>query len=642
MKLKTISIALLAPILIAQTAFQNIRINNPSSTNPEEVSIAINPVDPTNLIAGANIRYVYRSTNSGQTWAQANLSSQYGVWGDPAITFDVNGNAFYAHLSNPNSPGYWIDRIVVQKSADKGATWDDGYGVGFNPPVKNQDKEWIIVDHTNSPFRNNVYMSWTEFDDYGSSNSLDSSRILFSRSTNSGASWSAPVKVSDRSGNCIDSDNTVEGAVPAVGPNGEIYTCWAGPLGLMFDRSLDGGVTWGSDIFVSNLSGGWDLTIPGIQRCNGFPVTVCDISNSPYRGTIYINWSDQRNGINNTDIFVAKSTNGGMNWSAPKKVNQDSSNHHQFFNWMAIDPITGVIYIVYYDRRNYLDNSTDVFLARSDDGGNNFTEYKISNSSFSPVMSVFFGDYINIAAYNGKVFPIWTRMDGTALSIWTSPIIDSDLIVPVELISFDAIVQSNSAMLSWSTATEKNNFGFEIERSVSSASAELSTSKQSTVGKWVTIGFVKGAGTTTHEQNYFYTDENLFAGKYAYRLKQIDFNGSYSYSKEIEVETLPEKFSLEQNYPNPFNPTTKIKFSIPSISLRESVSEGGARATLKVFDILGDEIATLVNEEKSAGVYEVEFPNAETLRETSLQSGVYFYQLRAGGLIETRKMILLR
>ncbi len=606
----------------AQSPFQNIRINSASSTNPEEVSIAINPIDPTNLIAGANIRYVYRSTNSGQTWTQANLSSQYGVWGDPAIIFDVNGNAYYAHLSNPSSPGYWIDRIVVQKSTDKGATWDQGYGVGFNPPTKNQDKEWLIVDHTNSQFRNNIYMSWTEFDNYGSSNSLDSSRIVFSRSTNSGVSWSAPVKVSDRSGNCIDSDNTVEGAVPAVGPNGEVYTCWAGPLGLMFDRSLDGGVSWGNDIFVSDLPGGWDITIPGIQRCNGFPVTVCDISNSPNRGTIYINWSDQRNGINNTDIFLAKSTNGGLSWSAPIKVNQDTSNHHQFFNWMTIDPATGIIYIVYYDRRNYLDSQTDVYLARSDDGGNTFTETRISNLPFSPVMSVFFGDYINIASFNGKIFPIWTRMEGTSLSIWTAPIIDADLIVPVELVSFNGSFFNNYVQLNWTTASENNNKGFEVEKSVGN--------NQSVVSSWETIGFVSGLGTTTEKQDYSFADNNLSSGKSFYRLKQIDFDGTFEYSNTIEINaTLPNEFVLYQNYPNPFNPSTVISYQLSA----------SRNVTLKIYDVLGNEVATLINNEwKEAGYYNYPF----SIINYQLPSGIYFYRLQSGEFISTKKLVLMK
>ncbi|HEY6907139.1 MAG TPA: hypothetical protein VI230_06690, partial [Ignavibacteriaceae bacterium] len=215
--------------------YQNVMINNPSSTDPEEVSIAIDPSNPNYLAAGANISYAYYSTNGGYNWNQLNLSSSLGVWGDPCVVFDGNGNLYYGHLSIAS---YWIDRIVVQRSTDHGATFNDGAGIGFNNP-KNQDKEWIAVDMTNSPYSGNVYVTWTEFDNYGSSSSSDSSRIRFSRSTDHGITWSPAVTVSDVSGDCIDSDNTDEGAVPCVGPNGEIYVSWAGPLGLMFDKSTD-------------------------------------------------------------------------------------------------------------------------------------------------------------------------------------------------------------------------------------------------------------------------------------------------------------------------------------------------------------------------------------------------------------------
>ncbi len=168
-------------------------------------------------------------------------------------------------------------------------------------------------------YKGNIYMTWTEFDDYGSSNPNDSSRIRFSRSTDRGLNWTNAITISDVSGDCIDEDNTVEGAVPCVGPNGELYVSWAGPLGLMFDKSTDAGNTWGTDTFVSDIPGGWDYSVTGIYRANGLPITACDTSQSPYRGNIYINWSDQRNGTGNTDIFLSKSTDGGNTWSDSKK-----------------------------------------------------------------------------------------------------------------------------------------------------------------------------------------------------------------------------------------------------------------------------------------------------------------------------------
>ena len=406
-------------ILAAQ--YPNVRISGEGSHAPEEVTIAVNPADPVTLAAGANLDYSYRSTDGGESWAEGHITSDsFGVWGDPCVIFDVEGNLYYSHLSNPpDSVGYWIDRIVVQKSTDGGLTWNDGVGVGFNPP-RNQDKEWMGTDLTNSPYRGNLYLAWTEFDRYGSFDPSDSSRILLSRSTDGGETWSEPTRVSDRGGNCLDGDDTVEGAVPAVGPNGEVYTSWSGPAGIMFDRSTDGGLTFGNDVLVDPQPGGWDFNVPGIARCDGFPVTACDISDSPYRGNVYVCWSDQRNGSDDTDVFLARSTDGGAHWGDAVRVNDDEGAAHQFFNWMTVDPTSGIIYVVFYDRREAAGNATEVYLARSEDGGDTFTNFKVSESPFTPQGGVFIGDYINIAAWNGRIYPIWTRADNLDLSVWTA------------------------------------------------------------------------------------------------------------------------------------------------------------------------------------------------------------------------------
>lgn len=520
---------LLVSLFLLETAaaqYQNVRVSAVGSNTPEEVSIAINPTNPLNLAAGANIDYYYYSTNGGLSWTQGRLtSSAYRVYGDPCLVYDALGNLYYGHLSNPPSPGYWIDRIVVQKSTNGGVNWNDGAGIGFSPPRKNQDKEWLIADMTNSPYRHNLYVSWTEFDYYGSTAPTDSSRILFSRSTDAGITWSTPVRLSDRAGDCVDEDNTVEGAVPAVGPNGEVYTSWSGPLGIMFDKSTDGGVTWGSDVFVSTQPGGWDFMIPGIYRCNGMPITVCDVSNSPYRGTIYINWSDQRNGLSNTDVFISKSTDGGTTWSPARMVNNDLTSAQQFFTWMTIDQTTGYVYTVFYDRRGTAANATDVYVARSTDGGETFSNFKVSQSSFTPTSSVFFGDYTGIAAHNRKIYPIWMRLDGSALSVWTAIINDS---------------------------------------------------------------------------------------------VSVDVSGGEGHASS---------FALHQNYPNPFNPSTMIRFGVTS---REHVA-------IKVFDVLGRDIATLVDRIVEPGEHTVVF----SAWDYQLSSGTYFYRMTAGNFVQTRKFVLL-
>jgi len=385
----------------------------------EEPSIAINPKNQGQLVAGSNMDLFYASVDGGLTWQEGHLTSSYGVYGDPCLVADTAGNFYYFHLSNPSS-GTWIDRIICQKSTDGGLTWSDGTYMGLNG-TKAQDKEWAVVD----PQTNNIYVTWTQFDVYGTSNPADSSIILFSKSTDEGLTWSPAKRISRVAGDCVDSDNTDEGAVPAVGPNGEIYVAWAGPVGLVFNRSLDQGGTWmDTNVFVSDIPGGWDYAIPAVSRTNGLPVTCCDLSQGSYRGNIYINWSDQRNGLTDTDIWFTKSTDGGLTWSTRKRVNDDPAGKHQFFTWMTVDQKTGYIYFVFYDRRGYSNNSTDVYMAVSRDGGETFYNFKVSESPFTPTPGVFFGDYTNITAYNNVVRPIWTRLENGELSVWTA-IVDS-------------------------------------------------------------------------------------------------------------------------------------------------------------------------------------------------------------------------
>lgn len=408
-----------------EVAAQNVMISNQGS--PNEPSIMMDPLHVNVLIGAANINKYYISVDTGRTWTRHSLSSNHGVWGDPAIVVDANSNFYFFHLSNPAS-GNWIDRIVCQKTTDNGETWNDGSYAGLNG-TKAQDKQWCAIDRTD----NTMYLTWTQFDDYGSSNPLDSSIILFSKSTDAGESWSPAQRINRVSGDCIDSDLTVEGAVPCVGPNGEVYVSWAGPQGIVFDRSLDRGATWlDEDIAVDPMPTGWDYAIPGIYRANGLPVTACDLSGGPHHGTIYINWSDQRNGADDTDIWLARSSDGGTTWSDPVRVNDDDPGHQQFFTWMTIDQTTGYLYFVFYDRRSYDDISTDVYMAVSTDGGNTFLNRRISESPFMPNEGVFFGDYTNITAHQDIVRPIWARFSDGEMSIWTHLTKGTDLITSID------------------------------------------------------------------------------------------------------------------------------------------------------------------------------------------------------------------
>jgi len=523
----------IASLLISKNLgaqFQNVLISN--SGTPNETSIMIDPKHSNIIVAGANAfgsnswSGYYYTTNGGLNWSRDFLQSTAAFpSGDPVIIVDTLGYFYYIQNSNGSNHQPPFDRHLVCKSTNGGMNWSNGVTYGANGS-KLQDKPWGCVDLSHSQYGNYIYITWTEFDVYMSNNPLDSSRILFTRSTDGGSTFSVPKRISRFGGDAIDSSGTVEGAVPCVGPNGEIYVSWTGPLGILFNKSTNAGNIWMTTetTIVPPYPGGWAFMIPGIFRCNGLPITACDLSNGPYRGNIYVNWSDQRNGLTDTDIWMIKSTNGGLNWSSIKRVNNDAPGRHQFLTWMTVDQATGYIYFVFYDRRNYSSNVTDVYLARSTDGGETFGNIKINANSFIPTGYIFIGDYNGITAHNNKVRPIWTRTDGGNTSIWTA-IIDS-----------------------------------------------------------LTIG-VRKTG-----------------------------------------EKIPSSFSLMQNYPNPFNPITTIQFKLSN----------PAEVILKIYNINGEEIETLVKERLSEGVYETNW-NAE-----NYSNGIYFCKLHTGKYSKTIKMLLIK
>jgi hypothetical protein len=404
----------------AQVTYKNIQIPRVDANYPYnecEPSIAINPNNKDYIGAGSILQGYHYSKNGGKTWTSKKLKSKFGVYGDPVLTFDQKGRLYYFHLASISDEKH-LDRIVCQVS-DKieGAFTIESSTKPLGTKV--QDKHWVVVN----PKTNVIYMTWTQFDAYDSPNPKDSSFIMFSKSTNRGISWSEPKRISKFGGDCMDGDLTVEGAVPALGLNGEIYVTWAGPNGLVFQKSIDDGKTWlNEERFLEFMPEGWDIKVPGFYRANGLPFLVSDMSNGPNKGTLYLNWSDQRNGNDNTDVWLMKSIDGGDSWSKPIKVNQDKNRSHQFFTNIAIDQTNGNLHFIYYDRSKYKskDLQTDVVWCMSNDGGNTFQQQTISEKSFIPTETEFFGDYLGIAAYDNRIRPIWPRMDNKKISLWTA------------------------------------------------------------------------------------------------------------------------------------------------------------------------------------------------------------------------------
>ncbi len=259
--------------------------------------------------------------------------------------------------------------------------------------------------------------------------------------------------------------------------------------------------------------------------------------------------------------------------------------------------------ICIYGSSNVIMNSTNLYTAES----NSLAYFELSNFDLTEARIV-------SDAHNDSVFVDAGNQPGHYVLYYVTPdiilcskhvYVDNPL--PVELASFTSAISGRNVTLNWSTVSELNNSGFDIEKSIV---------KGQTSEGWSKIGFINGSGTISEPQNYSFTDKNLTTGKYKYRLKQIDFNGNFEYfnlAEEVSIG-IPDKYELSQNYPNPFNPVTNLEYGIAKLGF----------VSLKIYDVLGRELVTLVNEIKEPGYYKIKFNAAD------LSSGVYFYRMTAG------------
>jgi hypothetical protein len=559
------------------------------------------------------------TTNAGQTWTFPGVIEPGVFRSDPVLDADVNGNFYYNSLTN--SPEFMCH---VFKSNDGGFSWDGGTF------AQGGDKQWMTIDKIDGPGIGHIYAFWTSYYSVCEPG-------FFTRSTDGGGSFE----------DCLTIPNDPSWGTLAVGPGSELYI--GGSIGSDFlvaksTNAQDSSqiVTW-SMATVVNLDGSISFGEgPNPGGLLGQTLIAVDTSGGSYQGNVYLLCSvDRYSNADPLDVMFARSTNGGVNWSSPIKINDDpGTSAYQWFGTMSVAP-NGRIDVVWLDTRDnpgtYL---SALYYSNSYDGGVTWSQNEKLSNYFDPHVGWpqqnKMGDYFDMVSDSNGAYLAWAATFNGEQDVYYSYIADTT-IIPVELISLSASVAANVVTLSWSTATELNNHGFEIERS--SDKANLPDGKAG----WRTIGFREGKGTTSEPQYYSYSDKfsGIESSKLYYRLKQVDFNGSFEYSDIIEVEIAPLAFSISQNHPNPFNPTTTIKYQVPELSF----------ITLKVYDVLGNEIETLINEAKKAGNHEIEF-NA-----SNLPSGVYFYRVQAvptgsrlrreasrqaGDFVETKKMLLVR
>ncbi len=388
--------------VVITNGFDNIFLG----TDFGEPYIATNPRDVLNSICAFNINNLYY-TLDGYNWVKNNPTfTGFSVIGDPVMTFDSLGNCYYAQMYQ-NGATYGI---TVIKSTNKGVNWVNPTSA-FSTTVGLADKEWITADQTAGPYSNYLYLGWRQF---GASN------MRFVRSTDLGVTWSAPQTFIGG-----------QGAYVAVGPNGNtqggsVYFAAVSGSSIMVNRSTDGGATFGAQVNAVNVTGPGVIcagrwTVKNCIRNNEFPRMAADNGFTSTRGNVYVVYAGNVTGPDNADIFLVKSTDYGVTWTSPLRVNDDATITDQYLPSVSVDNTTGKVFVCWYDSRIDVASNilTRLYASVSTNGGVSFTTNEnVSDVSHNPnSMAVgqpggenYIGDYIGNSAFKNTSYNVW--MDG--------------------------------------------------------------------------------------------------------------------------------------------------------------------------------------------------------------------------------------
>jgi hypothetical protein len=578
--------------------------------------------------SGPYANYVYttmtpgnfaRSTNQGASWQTTGTSATFnstqtlpGMMVAVGPNGNISGGCVYV-VTHSGSNG--AGRYTFFRSTDGGATFSQrsqhffsnyiGTEIGGRSTVngmRTRPYPMIAADNSYGPHRGRLYLVYASNFPSGSGNKPD---IFFRYSDDQAATWSNAVTVNDDP-NTI-ANNQFFPAIWCDKATGRLYIKWydsrlvptSDSVDVYATYTDDGGATFAPNQRITNKTAKTKLTTSGSAPAyQGDYDAVAGHNNQSL-----LVWTDFRN--NNYGSYVAYFPDFAMLTSVSAMTvgtEGDSAFFHarvpsvklytssaQFTAAVTPAPAAGQILV------------TPV-------GSNILTSYPDSvRFMVKTVGAVPQQNYTITITGEG---PGGTPVHKRTITLTIGPP------VPVELTSFVGVVSDFEVHLSWITATEINNSGFEVERTLNAEKG------------WDKLGFVSGKGSTTEITTYSFSDNKIIeAGVYLYRLKQIDFDGQFAYSPVIEVDvSKPLTFNLSQNYPNPFNPVTNIKYSIPVTS----------QVTLKVYDILGNEVQSLVNEVKNPGIYDVQFNASE------LSTGIYFYTINAENYTSTKKLILMK
>jgi len=400
--------------------------------DPENEEVLLNSNNSSDWVNNyANEMYgadALSGSNSGISWMGSIFGAGNVNKGDPSTAIGRNGYRYIGKISNGGG-----QNVAVSK--DQGKTWQD-IQVGAGPQPSGYgilDKNHMWIDNSpTSTFEGNVYCAWTNL----ITGAITENQVMLVRSTNNGKNWSSPYNLSF----FVNAGKLNHGVNLHTGPNGQVYAAWSiydtwpsDETAIGFIQSIDGGgVFLPAKRIISNIRGIRTTLTAKNMRVNSFPSMAVDISNGPNRGFIYVVWANVGvpgiNSGNDIDIYLIRSIDGGDNWSAPIRVNQDPTGlgKQHFFPWITCDPVTGYLCVVYYDDRNVAAAQCETWVSYSYDGGLSWSDMKVSDVIFTPapipgMAMSYFGDYIGIQMQNLKVYPIWTDNRGGRPMSYVSP-----------------------------------------------------------------------------------------------------------------------------------------------------------------------------------------------------------------------------
>lgn len=630
------------PSVIIPPPFINVSPNGTKSTVVEingydniflgidfgEAYIVTNPRDPLNNICAFNINGLYY-TLDGFNWTRnIPLFPGYNILGDPVMTFDSLGNCVYALLyQNGSTYG-----TVVMKTTNNGVNWIGPYNV-YSTTAGLVDKEWIAADQTGGPYSNYLYLGWRQYGTGG---------MRFVKSTNGGINWSSPLTL-----------NGTQNAFITVGPNGNIqggsvYYAATNNNTIVVSRSTDGGETFLPQVLAAavdppGIPCAGRRTVKDCIRMNHIPSFAVDNGNSSTRGNVYAVYCGNPVGPDNCDIYLIRSTDYGLTWSAGLRVNDDNTTTDQWLPSITVDKISGKIFVSWYDSRvdpvaNVL---TRIYGAVSTNGGISFLPNdNISDVSFDPnamALSLpggekYIGDYYGNSAIGSTSYNVWADGRNNNLGSYVGYYPDFAMTVNPsqrninngDSTTFSIVIPSVKGPFA-----ERVKFTAEIDTLPVSGSLQITFENGkdsiSTFPDSLTMKIRAEGNVTPGNYRIIIKGSGTISGTPVH-IRSVDLDVNLPIGITATETNLPDEFDLLQNYPNPFNPATTIIFNIPKSGV----------TSLIIFDITGREVTALVNDHLNAGTYAYSFDASQ------FPSGIYFYTLYSRGYSQTKKMICIR